>query len=142
MRKLKISQSIILTAFIFVSCDNFQQASMTDDLSDMMVRIAEIEVDSNYLDEYKFILKEEAEASVRLEQGVICIYPMLQKDNPTQVRILEIYASKEAYNTHLKTSHFIKYKTTTQEMVKSLRLIDMEALDSSTMAFIFNKLKK
>lgn len=142
MRRLKVSLTMLLTTFIVVSCDNSQQASRTHDLSNMMIRVAEIEVDSNYLDEYKSILKEEAEASVRLEPGVICIYPMLQKDNPTQVRIMEIYASKDAYNAHLKTPHFLKYKTTTQEMVKSLRLIDMEALDSTAMTFIFSKLKQ
>ena len=67
---------------------------------------------------------------------------MLQKDHPSQIRILEIYANKEAYQAHLKTPHFLKYKTTTKEMVKSLRLIDMEALDSTTMALIFGKLKQ
>ena len=142
MSKLKVSLTMLFIAFIVVSCDNSKQKMGTDNLSNMMIRIAEIEVDASYLDEYKSILKEEAEASVRLEPGVICIYPMLQKDNPTQVRILEIYASKDAYNTHLKTPHFLKYKTTTQEMVKSLRLIDMEALDSTAMTFIFSKLKK
>jgi quinol monooxygenase YgiN len=121
---------------------NARQGSSADYAGDKIVRIAEMEVDSAYLDEYKSILKEEAEASVRLEPGVICIYPMLQKEQPSQVRILEIYANKEAYQAHLKTPHFLKYKTTTKEMVKSLRLIDMEALDSTTMAFIFSKLNQ
>ena len=76
-------------------------------------------IDSNYLDEYLSILKEESEASVRLEPGVISIYPMYQKENPTEIRILEIYADKEAYESHLQTPHFKHYKTSTQEMVKS-----------------------
>ncbi len=108
----------------------------------MIVRISEIEIDSEYLEEYKAILKEEAEASVRLESGVISIFPMYEKENPAQVRILEIYASKEAYESHLKTPHFQKYKTTTLKMVKSLKLIDMEALDTDTMTKIFKKKKK
>ena len=73
---------------------------------EMMVRISEIEIHSNYLEEYKDILKEEAEASVKLEPGVISIFPMYQQGDPTQVRILEIYASREAYESHLKTPHF------------------------------------
>ena len=107
----------------------------------MMIRISEIEIDSNYLEEYKTILKEESRASVRLEPGVISIYPMYQKENPTQVRILEIYANKEAYELHLITPHFQTYKTTTLKMVKSLKLIDMEAIDAETMPNIFRKLK-
>jgi quinol monooxygenase YgiN len=107
----------------------------------MMIRISEIEIDSNYLGEYKAILKEESRASVKLEPGVISIYPMYQTANPTQVRILEIYSSKEAYELHLKTPHFQTYKTTTLKMVKSLKLIDMEAIDPETMSKIFLKLK-
>jgi len=107
---------------------------------EMMVRISEIEIDANYLEEYKAILKEEAEASVRLEPGVISIFPMYQKENPTQVRILEIYASREAYESHLKTPHFQKYKTTTLKMVKALKLVDMEGIDAKTMTEIFKKM--
>ncbi|HCO83946.1 MAG TPA: antibiotic biosynthesis monooxygenase [Arenibacter sp.] len=107
----------------------------------MMVRIAELEIETDYLDEYLEILKEESEASLRLEPGVICIYPMFQKENPTQIRLLEIYANKEAYESHLKTPHFQKYKSTTAEMVKDLKLIDMEAIDPESMSMVFKKYK-
>jgi quercetin dioxygenase-like cupin family protein/alkylhydroperoxidase/carboxymuconolactone decarboxylase family protein YurZ len=107
-----------------------------------MVRIAEIEIDSAYLEEYQVILKEEAAASVRLEPGVITIFPMYEKENPAQIRILEIYTSRAAYEQHLKTPHFQKYKTTTLNMVKSLKLVDMEAVDTATMPPMFEKLKR
>jgi quinol monooxygenase YgiN len=110
--------------------------------NNMMIRTSEIEIDSNYLEEYNTIIKEESQASVKLEPGVISIYPMYQKDNPTQVRILEIYASREAYELHLKTPHFQTYKTTTLKMVKSLKLVYMEAIDPETMPQIFHKLQK
>ncbi len=109
---------------------------------DMMIRISEIEVDSNYLKEYNAILQDESRASVQLEAGVIAIYPLYQKENPTQIRILEIYANREAYEAHLKTPHFQKYKTTTLKMVKSLKLVDMDNIDSQTMAEIFRKINK
>ena len=105
----------------------------------IMVRVSEIEIASSYLEEYKAILKEEAAASVRLEPGVIAIFPMYQKEHPAQVRILEIYANREAYESHLQTSHFQKYKTTTLKMVKSLRLVDMGVVDAETMSRIFRK---
>jgi quinol monooxygenase YgiN len=109
-------------------------------LQNMMVRIAEIEVEPDYLDEYISILKEEAEASVRLEPGVICIYPMFQKENPTQIRLLEIYADKAAYESHLQSSHFKHYKESTLPMVKSLQLVDMEVIDKEIMTSIFKKM--
>jgi quinol monooxygenase YgiN len=123
----------IVMVFSYKPC-NAQQ-------KDMMVRIAEIEILPEYLEEYKAILKEESSASVKNESGVIVIFPMYQKENPTQIRLLEIYANREAYEAHLKTPHFQHYKTTTLKMVKSLKLVEMGAIDSETMKEIFMKLK-
>jgi quinol monooxygenase YgiN len=108
----------------------------------MMVRISEIEIDSMYLEEYKSILKEEAAASVKVEPGVIAIFPMFQKEKPTQIRILEMYDDKTSYEKHLKTPHFQKYKTSTLKMVKSLKLIDMGSIDEATIPLIFRKSKQ
>ena len=118
-----------------------QESHLDSDKGEMMIRMAEIEIDSSYIDEYIALLKEESEASVRLEPGVICIYPMFQKEDPTQIRLLEIYANREAYESHLRTPHFKHYKETTLKMVKDLKLIDMEAIDPAFMSEIFNKLK-
>jgi 4-carboxymuconolactone decarboxylase len=108
---------------------------------DMMVRISEIEIVREHLEEYKAILKEEAAASVKIEPGVLAIFPMYQKENPGQIRIVEMYANKSAYQSHLQTPHFQHYKTATANMVKSLKLVDMECLDKETMLQIFKKIK-
>ena len=141
---MKLINLVFVTFMVLLanSCSISQQKKTDTDMKDLMIRISEIEIDFQSLEEYKAILKEEAKASVLLEPGVISIYPMFQKDNPTQVRILEIYANREAYKSHLETPHFLKYKTTTLKMVKSLRLVDMEAIDTDTMHEIFNKLIK
>lgn len=131
-----MKHSIILILTLLLCYSVFAQKN------NMMIRISEIEIDSNYLEAYNAILKEEARASVQVEPGVIAIYPMYQKEHPAQVKILEIYANKEAYESHLKTPHFQKYKTTTLKMVKSLKLVDMEAIDLETMPEIFRKLKE
>ena len=109
---------------------------------DMMVRISEIEIVPEHLEAYKAILEKESSESVGIEPGVIAIYPMYQKENPTQVRILEIYANQAAYRSHLQTPHFQHYKTSTLQMVKSLKLVDMDAIDEQTMHVIFKKLGK
>ena len=113
--------------------------SVRADESGLMVRIAEVEVEEAALAQYLAILKEEAKASVDLEPGVVSILPMYEKAFPTKIRILEIYASREAYESHLKTPHFLKYKTTTLKMVNSLVLVEMDAIDSETMGQIFRK---
>src|SRR5204863_7192609 len=101
-----------LLVFLFFTYTNISAQS-----KNMMIRISEIEIDSNYLKEYNAILQEESRASVQLETGVIAIYPMYQKENPTQIRILEIYGNREAYESHLKRPHYKKYKTTTLKIV-------------------------
>jgi quinol monooxygenase YgiN len=40
------------------------------------------------------------------------------------IRIFEVYADADAYNAHLESPHFKKYKTSTQKMVKSLKLVE------------------
>ena len=141
---MKLINLVFITFVVLLanSCSITQHKKTDTDMKDLMIRISEIEIDFQSLEEYKAILKEEAKASVLLEPGVISIYPMFQKDNPTQVRILEIYANREAYKSHLETPHFLKYKTTTLKMVKSLRLVDMEAIDTDTMREIFSKSTK
>ncbi len=90
----------------------------------LMVRIAELEIDPAQLDAYKASLVEEQEASVRLEPGVIMLHSVAIGDAPHQIRLLEVYASRAAYEAHLKSPHFVKYKTATQTMVRSLRLVE------------------
>ena len=106
----------------------------------MIIRLTEIEIDPDQREAYHAILREEAAASVRSEPGVISIYPMYRRDQPAQVRILEIYADQAAYEAHLQSPHFKHYKTATQDMVRSLHLVDMAAMDEGTMAAIFRKL--
>ncbi len=107
---------------------------------DMLVRISEIEVYPEYLDEYlKFALTVGA-TSVREEPGVIAIYPLIQQRDSCQIRILEIYADKEAYRHHIGTPHFQTYKQGTLHMVKRLDLVDMIPMNPSAMPEIFRKL--
>lgn len=83
-----------------------------------VVRLSKITVDADRLDEYNAYLKEEIEASMRLEPGVLTLYAVAEKDAPNRITILEIYANRTAYESHLKTPHFQKYKQGTIEMVE------------------------
>lgn len=93
-----------------------------------MVRLSKITVDPERLAEYNAYLKEEIEASMRLEPGVLLLYAMAEKDHPNEVTILEIYADETAYKSHIETPHFQKYKQGTLDMVKHLELIDTTPL--------------
>ena len=93
-----------------------------------IVRLAEIEVVPEFLDGYLAFAKEVGETSVKVEPGVLTLFSMQEKKNPYKIHILEIYADKEAYQSHLQTAHFKKYKEGTAKMVKSLKLIDTNPL--------------
>lgn len=93
-----------------------------------MVRLARLVIDASQLAQYKAFLKEEIEASVRLEPGVRTLYAVSEKARPTHFTILEIYADSAAYRAHVQTPHFLKYKTGTANMVKSLELVETDPL--------------
>lgn len=93
-----------------------------------LVRLSKITVDTAQLDAYNSLLKEEIEASMRLEPGVLTLYATAEKDKPNKITILEIYADRAAYEKHLTTPHFKKYKQGTLSMVKDLQLVDVKPL--------------
>lgn len=112
---------LILNALIIMLlvCENISAQNQSP-----IVRIAKLQIDSLQLDNYKAILKEEIETSVRVEAGVLNLYAVADKKNPTSITVFEIYLNQEAYLAHLQTPHFKKYKTETKEMVKSFELME------------------
>ena len=89
-----------------------------------VVRIAELEIDPAQLESYTAAVREEIEDAVRIEPGVLAIHCVAEKDQPTRLRFFEIYASEEAYRTHLQSPHFLKYVTVTKPMIRSRKLIE------------------
>jgi 4-carboxymuconolactone decarboxylase len=93
-----------------------------------MVRLARIVVDSAQLEAYNAFLKEEIETSMHVEKGVLLLYAVSEQKKPTHITILEIFADVEAFQAHIKTPHFLKYKTGTKEMIKSLEVLEADPL--------------
>ena len=97
--------------------------------ADGIIRLSKIEVDPLYLDEYMKYAKEVGEVSLRTEPGVLTMYAVSDKENPCLITILETYASQEAYQRHIASAHFKKYKQGTLHMVRSLQLCDQKPLN-------------
>jgi len=104
------------------------ERSLGDEAKKPMVRFAKLEIHAAHLESYKAALKEEIEASIRLEPGVLALRAVSEKENPTRITIMEIYASVDAYKAHIETPHFQKYKVGTQQMVKSLELVEVDPI--------------
>lgn len=119
----QVNKIIMATLFSMLACSfrvGAEEAQMT--------RLSKITVDADHLPAYRDELAEEVRASMALEPGVLSLYAVFDKEDPTRLTILEIYASREAYEQHLKSPHFLKYKNGTLHMVKSLELVDVDPL--------------
>ena len=100
--------------------------------ADGIVRLSKVEVYPQHLDEYLKYATEVGEISLRTEPGVLTMYAVSEKENPCKITILETYASKAAYEKHIASEHFQKYKRGTLHMVKSLVLSDHTPLNPAS----------
>lgn len=83
---------------------------------------------SAQIDLHSHAVTEVGRTSMAAEPGVLTLFSMQDKANPTKIYILEIYADSAAYQNHILTPHFKKYKEGTAKMVRSLKLIDVNPL--------------
>jgi flavin reductase (DIM6/NTAB) family NADH-FMN oxidoreductase RutF/quinol monooxygenase YgiN len=125
--------SYIATGEIIGKCRNLDKlpgmCAKKPMTADGIVRLSKIEVYPQYLDEYMKYATEVGEISLRTEPGVLTMYAVGEKENPCKITILETYASREAYEKHIASEHFQKYKQGTLHMVKSLVLSDQTPLN-------------
>ena len=91
-------------------------------------RQARLEIDPARRDAYLALLREEIEASIRLEPGVLMLHATSPKGAPHRVELLEVYASQAAYEAHIASPHFLKYKAGTLDMVLSLELAEADPI--------------
>lgn len=100
--------------------------------ADGIIRLSRVEVHPQYLDEYLKYVSEVGEVSLLTEPGVLTMYAVSEKGRPNVVTILETYASKAAYEKHIASPHFRKYKQGTLHMVKSLQLLDQTSVNPAS----------
>ena len=118
----------ILLTTVFLSIFNFLSFTVNAQVDTKMYRIAKIKVDSNQLERYKVALNMQMNSAIELEPGVLSYTVVADKKDSSSITIFEVYASLEAYQSHIATPHFKKYKETVKDMVLSLELIDTELI--------------
>lgn len=117
-----------------------QPTTKTND-NQMLFRLAEIEIFPEFIEQFTAAGKEIQQTTMAEEPGVFCLLPVKMNDDATQFRVIEIYSSQEAYQHHIQTAHFKRYKQTTNKMVKSLKLNDLTPLNPSMLSEIFQYIK-
>jgi quinol monooxygenase YgiN len=123
-RQLLLLGTSLVASFLFPA----QRSADAESAEGPIVRMAELEIDPGQLDAYKLALKEEIATSIRVEPGVLTLYAVSVKQHPEQIRLFETYRDAVAYESHLQSPHFKKYKSRTQQMVKHLRLVETEPI--------------
>ena len=98
--------------------------AFADAIPGAFVLVAELEINPSQLEAFKAAIKENGETAIRVEPGCLGFNAVFEKENPTRVRLFEIYTNADAFKTHLETPHFKKYAETTKDMVKSRKPID------------------
>ena len=127
-RKILSVVIAILSLFGMSNCVSDKEKGIAERIqqltkdNDLIVQIAELEIDSTQLKTYIEFLQEGIRTSVKEEPGVLTLYAMADRDKPNRITVVEIYESQEAYNSHIVSPHFLKYKNGTMNMVDSLKL--------------------
>jgi quinol monooxygenase YgiN len=85
-----------------------------------MVTLAKIKADSAQLRSYIEFLKDEIDTCMHVQKGVLFLYAVAEQ-KPTHITILEIYSNADAYQSHIITPHFLKYKAATKIWSKCFR---------------------
>jgi len=125
-----LGRSFVLCITLLILTFAFCKKAMTQE-TNQMVRLAKIKVDPAQLEKYNAALKEQMSTAIRVEPGVLTYYAVADKSDPSSITILEIYADTAAYNFHVTTPHFRRYKETVKDMVKSLQLVDVTLIGSA-----------
>jgi quinol monooxygenase YgiN len=130
--KMQLSRTILLPVILslFILTFSFSKKALVQE-NNQMIRLAKIKVDPLKLEKYNIALKEQMTTAVRVEPGVLTYYAVADKSDPSIITILEIYADSAAYQSHITTTHFKKYKETVKNMIKSLELVDVNLVGSA-----------
>ncbi len=124
------TKQVMVLGMPLIACCIFlaNRRGYSEPVQDRIVRLAELEIYPDQLNAYKAALKEEIDTSIRTEPGVLTLYAVSIKNHPEQIRLFETYRNAASYQAHLQSPHFKKYKEQTQQMVKSLALLETDPI--------------
>jgi quinol monooxygenase YgiN len=91
-----------------------------------------IEISPSSLSEYTKILNDQMKTAIAMEEGVLKYREVNEKENPHLFTLIEIYRDYDSYLSHIKTTHFLNYKSKVENKVKSLVLLDANLIGKTS----------
>lgn len=88
------------------------------------VRIARLDIKPGCLEAFLNAVREEMATSLRVEPGVLALYAVADRQDPTKLTFFEMYVDDAAYERHRRTPHFQKYYQTTKDMIARRVLLE------------------
>lgn len=101
----------------FLGDKKFTQDNMT--INNLVI----VDVKPEFNQSFQNVVVPEMKQSLKVENGVLAMYAVTEKDNPTRWYFYEIYASEDAYQAHRKTLHFKNYLNQTANMANDKEAI-------------------
>lgn len=89
------------------------------------VRLIRPEIYPTSIEKYTELVQTVTLPGIKKEPGILLMYAVAEKKQPTRISILEVYADTIAYQKRLTSPHFLKYKKESQRMIKSSELIEV-----------------
>ncbi|MEO6852930.1 MAG: antibiotic biosynthesis monooxygenase [Rhodoferax sp.] len=83
------------------------------------VRWSELEVDPAGLDRFTRLAEENVRETRSTEPGVLAFYWASERVHPNRIRVFEVYADENAYQEHLQSPHFQKFRAGSGPLVTS-----------------------
>ena len=123
-----MNKALSLVLFFICVCG----VAMSQNNPSRYVRLAELEIDPAQIDAFAAAAREVGQASVQNEDGCLALYAVAERDNPAHVRVFEIYRDAAAYESHVQTPHFRKFRATTDAMVRTRKLVEANPVSLAT----------
>lgn len=94
----------------------------------LYIRLIKMEIDPSTTEKFRNLATTCMLPGIKNEPGVLVMYAVAEKDHPSRVSILEVYENPAAYQKHLETKHYLKYKGESRKLVRSLQFIDVREI--------------
>jgi len=81
----------------------------------MYVLVVTIDIKSQFKDRFMAEMLDDARGSVRDEPGCLRFDVIQDEKEPNRIYLYEVYADRAAFEVHMTTPHFLKWKHAVQE---------------------------
>jgi quinol monooxygenase YgiN len=100
-------------------------------MSDGFVILVEFNLKPGCLEPFTAAVRENAALSVRDEPGCRRFDVLTPRDGSERIVLYEIYDGRAAFDAHLETPHYARFKEATQEMIAGRVMLECDLTENA-----------